>query len=139
MLLGEWAAFNLCFSLKLLRISPQQHYASTGISGKGENIQVFDGFWDLAQDICKSVTCDDSQSVLCVIHLCLGLVNAGTNNHIASRRHKEAFLALQISICESVGPGYVDQHLGSAYTEMAMAYSYDGSLDEAVSAYRRAG
>ncbi len=80
---------------------------------------------------------DDSDSVLSSIHYFLGLLYADTNEPTLSRKHKEIFLRMQSSICESVSPGFVDTRLGIAFTEMAIAYTQHGQLDEAVNTYRR--
>lgn len=97
----------------------------------------FDGFFDLAQDICETLPGNGSESVLCDIHFCLGLIYTDTNEPKLARKHKEVFLTMQKSICESVGPGFVDMRLGNAYTEMALALVQDGQLDDAISAFRQ--
>jgi Flp pilus assembly protein TadD len=75
--------------------------------------------------------------VLGSIHYCLGLIYADTNEFQLARKHKEAHLAMQKSVCESVGPDYVDVRLGNAYTEMGIALVQDGQLDEAIEFFRR--
>jgi len=44
---------------------------------------------------------------------------------------------MQKSICESIGPDFVDMRLGNAYTEMGIALAQDGQLDEAIESFRR--
>ncbi|KAK4251422.1 hypothetical protein C7999DRAFT_37745 [Corynascus novoguineensis] len=97
----------------------------------------FDGFFELSQSLCESLPGDDSNSVLGSIHFCLGLIYADTNEFQLARKHKEAHLAMQISVCESISPDFVDVRLGNAYTEMAIALAQDGQLDEAIEFFRR--
>ncbi|KAL2200742.1 tetratricopeptide repeat domain-containing protein [Corynascus similis CBS 632.67] len=97
----------------------------------------FDGFFELSQNLCESLPGDDSNSVLGSIHFCLGLIYADTNEFQLARKHKEAHLAMQISVCKSIGPDFVDVRLGNAYTEMAIALAQDGQLDEAIEYFRR--
>ncbi|KAJ6028426.1 tetratricopeptide repeat domain-containing protein [Penicillium herquei] len=97
----------------------------------------FDGFFDLSQTICESLPGDDSDSVLSSIHCCLGRIYTDTNEHQLARHHNEAFLKMQKSICESVGPDYVDMRLGNAYTEMALSLTQAGQLDDAIEFFRR--
>lgn len=94
-------------------------------------------FFDLSRSICESLPGDDSDSILCSIHFCLGLIYTDTNELKLARKHKEARLALQKATCESIGPDFVDTRLGNAYTEMAIALAQDGQLDEAIAAFEK--
>ena len=97
----------------------------------------FDGFFELSQSICESLPGDDSGSVLCSIRFCLGLIYTDTNEPELARDHKEAYLTIQKSICDSISPGYVDVRLGNAYTEMGLALAQAGQLDESIAAFER--
>ncbi|KAJ8133200.1 hypothetical protein O1611_g417 [Lasiodiplodia mahajangana] len=95
----------------------------------------FDGFWTLAQELCESVPGDESNTILADIHFALGSNDAMTNQHDSSRQHKNAFLSIQKSICESIAPDFVDERLGLAYAELGISYTQDGLLDDAIEAY----
>ncbi|KAK4443193.1 tetratricopeptide repeat domain-containing protein [Podospora aff. communis PSN243] len=97
----------------------------------------FDGFFDLAQSIYEALPGDGSDSVLCSIHFCLGLIYTDTNEPKLALKHKEANLAMQRAICDSIGPDFVDTRLGNAYTEMGLALAEAGKLDEAIEAFER--
>ena len=95
----------------------------------------FDGFFKLAQNICDG--CDDSRkdSLLIDIHFCLGAVAADTNDHTASREHKEKSLAIQERTSEELGT--VDERLALCYSELAISRIQDGRYDEGVAALLR--
>ena len=65
------------------------------------------------------------------------MIYARTNEFKLGRIHTQAFLDKQKATCESIGPDFVDNRLGMAYAEMAMRYTQDGELDEAIEAFRR--
>ena len=95
----------------------------------------FDGFFTLAQDICDG--CDDPRkdSLLNDIHFCLGAIAADTNDHTASREHKEKSLALQKKIFEELGT--VDERLAICYCELSISRTQDRRYDEGVAALLR--
>ncbi|KAJ5920926.1 hypothetical protein N7466_009252 [Penicillium verhagenii] len=97
----------------------------------------FDGFFNLSQRLCESLPGDDSESVLASIHCSLGLIYTDTNRHQLAKIHKEAFLAMQQSLCNSIGSDFVDMRLGTAYTEMGLALTQAGQLDEAIDSFKQ--
>ncbi len=60
-----------------------------------------------------------------------------TNEFQLSLKHKETFIAMQKSICASVGPDFVDARLGNAYAEMGTSLAQAGQLDEAVEFFKQ--
>ena len=95
----------------------------------------FDGFFKLAQDICDG--CDDPRkdSLLVDIHFCLGAIAADTNDHTASREHKEKSLALQKKLCDQLGTE--DERLAICYSELSISRIQDGRYDEGIAALLR--
>lgn len=95
----------------------------------------FDGFFTLAQDICDG--CDDPRkdSLLIDIHFCLGAIAADTNDHTASREHKEKSLALQNKISEELGTA--DERLALCYCELSISRTQDRRYEEGVAALLR--
>ena len=95
----------------------------------------FDGFFELAQDICDG--CDDPRkdSLLIDIHFCLGAIAADTNDHTASREHKEKSLALQKKISEELGTA--DERLAICYCELGISRIQDSRYDEGIAALLR--
>lgn len=95
----------------------------------------FDGFFDLAQSLCEGADGDDRNAILSDIHFCLGAIAADTNDHTASRQHKEASFRLQKAISDSIRS--VDERLALCYSELAISRIQDGRLDEGVAALHR--
>ncbi|KAE8150033.1 tetratricopeptide repeat domain-containing protein [Aspergillus avenaceus] len=95
----------------------------------------FDGFFELAQSICRDLEGDDRDAILSDIHFCLGAIAADTNNHETSRLHKEESFRLQKSISDSLGT--VDDRLALCYSELAISRIQDGRLEEGVAALLR--
>ena len=95
----------------------------------------FDGFFELAQDICDE--CDDPRkdSLLVDIHFCLGAIAADINDHTASRERKEKSFALQKKISEELGTA--DERLAICYCELSISLIQDGRYDEGVTALLR--
>jgi hypothetical protein len=92
----------------------------------------FEGFWALAETICKDHPGDESDAVLADIHFCVGVDTMISHKWAETRRRKEAFLALQKSICASMGEDYVDERLALAYTEMAAMLVQDQRYADAI-------
>ena len=117
-------------SLKLTHRITRHRYQSERGQTRG-----FDGFFKLAQDICDG--CDDPRkdSLLIDIHFYLGAIAADTNDHTASREHKEKSLAIQEKISEELGT--VDERLAICYSELSISRMQDGRYDEAVAALLR--
>lgn len=90
----------------------------------------FDGFFELAREICDS--CDDpsKDALLSDIHFCLGAIAADTNDHAASRAHKERSFQLQKEISEELG--IVDERMALSYSELSICRIQDGRYDEAI-------
>lgn len=97
----------------------------------------FDGFWDLSQELCRTVPGDDSESVQSGINFFLGLVHSLTNDIETSWKHREAFYHTQSSLCQSIGPDFVDGRLRIACGEMGIAYTATGQYDLAIQMFRR--
>jgi hypothetical protein len=97
--------------------------------------ELIDGFFDLAQCLCQDIEGDDRDAILSDIHFCLGATAADTNDHEASRRHKEASFKLQKAISDSLGT--VDERLALCYSELSISRIQDGRLEEGVAALLR--
>ena len=95
----------------------------------------FDGFFELARDICN--TCDDpgKDPLLSDIHFCLGAIAADTNDHTASRTHKERSFEIQNRISDELGT--VDERLALSYSELSISRIQDDRYDEGISALLR--
>lgn len=90
----------------------------------------FDGFFELALQICEKVSHPDRDSVLSDIHFCLGAIAADTNSHAASRVHKEKSFEIQVRISQEFG--MINERLALSYSELSICKIQDGKYDEAV-------
>ena len=95
----------------------------------------FDGFFDTAREICESCNDPDKDALLSDIHFCLGAISADTNDHVASREHKEKSFGLQSRISQDLGT--VDDRLALAHSELSISRIQDGRYDEGVAALLR--
>jgi hypothetical protein len=100
----------------------------------------FEGFWSLAEGICAEHAGDESDAVLADIHFCVGVDTMISHRWAETRRRKDAFLALQKSICERIAPDYVDERLALAYAEVVAMLVQDQCYVEAIdqASYERA-
>ena len=90
----------------------------------------FDGFFDLARYICD--TCEDpgKDLLLSDIPFCLGAIAADTNDHAASRTHKERSFEIQKRISDELGT--VDERLALSYSELFISWVQERRYDEGV-------